>query len=502
MVNDGKIAEARDLWFDRKIVAIAIFLVCVVLHFLALMWMGVDLMLALLGPCAIVGVFIPVGMVYYGDRLVASAPQGEHTRPNTKGESVRCKAICFLFWYGAAYFIGLVVVGFIFIVIIYITLAVTHVDIGVWLVLWFLVTQLWAVVLALFTAEWTAQQESRVAAHVAPKPAADQARPTPRQLNKRFASWVEYSSESAHAVLFSSLGVWLSPHFPTMLIFLSLTLMVGVLAQLLHPIFSLAYCAVQLIFAFAVLGAGLLLFAGRRFAARMLLFAAFVALAAASTGEAVVLLARGRSGYLVADTLTTFLVCVVCGTVMCLFPRWHSWRFGMASFVSCYYAKALIWGLLLAKRQTVVLQLAFGVPCNVSALTVACVVLVELKYRATLKHAHEMTRGDASSYDEIWKTFVADESKIKALLGLVDAYKAAMAGAEKRSKRQAAASVGALFDEAYVLQPLVVAKAEAISGEAGVVYGSTKTVARAFQMPRTVNGTGHTGPSEFCATSI
>ena len=30
-------------------------------------------------------------------------------------------------------------------------------------------------------------------------------------------------------------------------------------------------------------------------------------------------------------------------------------------------------------------------------------------------------------------------------------------------------------------QPLVVAKAEAISGEAGVAYGSTKTVARAFQ---------------------
>ena len=59
---------------------------------------------------------------------------------------------------------------------------------------------------------------------------------------------------------------------------------------------------------------------------------------------------------------------------------------------------------------------------------------------------------------------------------LVDAYKAAMAGAEKRSKRQAAASVGDLFDEAYALQPLVLAKAEAIGGDAGVAYGSTKTV--------------------------
>ena len=48
-------------------------------------------------------------------------------------------------------------------------------------------------------------------------------------------------------------------------------------------------------------------------------------------------------------------------------------------------------------------------------------MLVEIKYRATLKRAHEMARGDASSYDEIWKTFVADEIKIKALSSLVDA---------------------------------------------------------------------------------
>jgi hypothetical protein len=479
LVNDGKIAEARDLWFDRKMVAIAIFLVCVVLHFLALMWMGVDLMLALLGPCAIVGVFIPVGMVYYGDRLVASAPQGEPTRPNTKKENIRSKAICFLFWYGAAYFIGLVVVGFLFIVIMYIALAATHVDIGVWLVLWFLVTQAWAVALAWFTAEWTAQQQSRVAGPVAPKPAADQARPTPGQLNKRFASWVEYSSESAHAVLFSSLGMWLSPHFPTILIFLSLQMMVGVIGLL--SFYSLAYCAVQVMFAFAFLGTGLLLFAGRRFAARMCLFAGCVALAAASTGEAAVLLARGRSGYLVADMLATMLVCAACGTILCVFPRWYSWRFGVVSFLSCYYVKTLIWGLFYAKRQTDVLYVFFFSMCNITSLAVACIVLVELKYRATLKHAHEMTRGDASSYDEIWKTFVADESKIKALLGLVEAYKAAMAGAEKRNKRQAAASVGDLFEEAYALQSLVIAKAEAISGDAGVAYGSTKTVARAFQ---------------------
>jgi hypothetical protein len=403
------------------------------------------------------------------------------SRQDTKDHAFRCKAICFLFWFGFAYFIGLMLLWVVYLIVYLVTMSVTHVDIGVWLILWFLLTQAWAVALAWLTDMWTAQRQARAAQPVAPKPAADQARPTPGQLNKRFASWVEYSSESAHAVLFSSLGLWLSPHFPTMLVFLFLFLIFGVLAQLLFPIYSLAYCAVQLIFAFAVLGTGLLLFAGRLFAARMLLFAAFVVLAAASIGEAVVLLSRGGSGYLVVDTLTTFLVCVVCGTVICLFPRWYSWRFGMGCFVSSYYARALIWGLFYAKRQIVALQHAFSAQCNISALVVACVVLVELKYRSTLRRAHEMARGDASSYDEIWKTFVADESKIKALSGLVDAYKAAMAGAEKRSKRQAAASVGLLFEEAHALQPLVVAKAEAIGGDAGVAYGSTKTVARAFQ---------------------
>ena len=60
-------------------------------------------------------------------------------------------------------------------------------------------------------------------------------------------------------------------------------------------------------------------------------------------------------------------------------------------------------------------------------------------------------------------------------------HKAAMAGAEKRSKRQAPPSVGDLYEQAYALQSLVLAKAEAIGGDAGVVYGNTKTVARAFQ---------------------
>ena len=213
---------------------------------------------------------------------------------NTKKEYIRCKAICFLSWYGFVYFIGAVILFVIFLIVYFVTMSVTHVDIGVWLVLWFLLTQAWGVALAWLTDMWTAQRQARAAQPVAPKPAADQARPTPSQLNKRFASWVEYSSESAHAVLFSSLGMWLSPHFPTILIFLSLFIMGGAIFSLLF--YSPVYCAVQLILAFVVLGTGLLLFAGRRFAARVLLFVGVIALAAASTGEAVVLLARGGRG--------------------------------------------------------------------------------------------------------------------------------------------------------------------------------------------------------------
>jgi len=194
------------------------------------------------------------------------------------------------------------------------------------------------------------------------------------------------------------------------------------------------------------------------------------------------LLGRGRSGYIVADLIIDRLMSLAWATIVCLFPRWHSFRVTLAYVLGYFYHKCLIWGLFYAKRQSVHLQNIFYSWCFLSGGAVACIVLVELKYRGTLRHAHEMARADASSYDEIWKTFVADETKLRALSGLVDAYKAAMAGAEKRSKRQAAASVGALFEDAYVLQPLVVAKAEAIGGDAGaVVYGSTKTVARAFQ---------------------
>ena len=73
------------------------------------------------------------------------------SRPDEKKEYIRCKAICFLFWYGFMYFIGAVILFVIFLIVYFVTKSVTHVDIGVWLVLWFLLTQAWGVALAWLT---------------------------------------------------------------------------------------------------------------------------------------------------------------------------------------------------------------------------------------------------------------------------------------------------------------------------------------------------------------
>ena len=356
-----------------------------------------------------------------------------------------------MFWFGFAYFVGRIILWIIFIVVNLVTMSATHVDIGVWCVLWFLVCQAWAVALAWLIDMRTAHRQSRAAEPVAPKPVAEQARPTPGQLNKRFASWVETSSESVYAVLFSSLGIWLSPHFQMVLGDVSgLAMILAILGLLFDTFFSRALWAVVLIIGFAFLAAGHLLSVGRRFAARMSLFAAILAGAAATIREGVVWLARGRSGYIAADMFICSLIVLAWAIIACLFPRWHSLRVTYALGLGIFNTNALLFGLFYAKRRTDVLGVdvlgAYLGLCLVSGLGVKDVVLAELKYRGTLRHAHEMARADASSYDEIWKTFVADESKIKALLGLVDAYKAAMAGAEKRSKRQAAASVGCLFE--------------------------------------------------------
>ena len=100
----------------------------------------VDGLGVLLGPCAFLGLVIPVCMVYYGDKLVASAPGGE--------SDVRVKGRLFMLFFGLAYSIGAVMLFVIFLIVYFVTMSVTHVDIGVWLVLWFLLTQAWGVALA------------------------------------------------------------------------------------------------------------------------------------------------------------------------------------------------------------------------------------------------------------------------------------------------------------------------------------------------------------------
>ena len=166
--------------------------------------------------------------------------------------------------------------------------------------------------------------------------------------------------------------------------------------------------------------------------------------------------------------ITTVLFCVAFGTSVCLFPRWHSWRSGVVCFLSYYYARVLVWGLFFAKRQTEVLQQVFSSQCDMAALAASCILLVEIKYRATLKHADEMSRADASSYDEIWKTFVADESKIGRYWAWSTRTKlpwpARRSGASARRRRASVVSLNRHTRSS----PWSLAKAEAISGDAGV----------------------------------
>ena len=411
------------------------------------------------------------------------------SRPDDKKKNnILCKGICFISCYFWAYCLGEFFVSLIFIIAIGVETATkSRMDVGIWCGIWFVLTQAWGVTLGVLAERVTARWHSQAAEPVAPKPAADQTRPTPKQLNRKFASWVEYDTQSTHAVLFSSLGLWLSPHMSSGLIFSSM-----------FVLWIPAVCQKIICLAFGLLGlgtlsTGLLLFHGRKFAARILFAFVCGCILLACVAQATVMLKRGASGYLIAPMFSSGVCLGVGWGFVCLFPRFHSFRIFTASFVLNWYVGALFSGLYFAKRypgtcpdgkcssETEARQAAFTFYCRMAAFQVSICLLFELKYRATLRRAHEMTRADASSYDEVWKTFVADESKLKALSGLADAYKAAMAGTEKRSKRQAAPSVGALFDEAYALQPLVVAKAEAISGDAGVAYGSTKTVARAFQ---------------------
>ena len=127
----------------------------------------------------------------------------------------------------------------------------------------FVLTQAWGVTLGVLAERVTARWHLQAADPVAPKPA-NQTRPTPKQLNRKFASWVEYDTQSAHAVLFSSLGLWLSPHMSSGLIFSSM-----------FVLWIPAVCQKMICLALGLLGlgnlsTGLLLLRGQKFAARIL----------------------------------------------------------------------------------------------------------------------------------------------------------------------------------------------------------------------------------------
>ena len=106
-------------------------------------------------------------------------------------------------------------------------------------------------------------------------------------------------------------------------------------------------------------------------------------------------------------------------------------------------------------------------------------LVVEYKYRETLKRARALAGDDARLYDDIWATLRTQHQIDGAVGGLVEAYRAAMAIDEKRPKRQPAATVGKLFDEAGAIYPLISAKLSTLLG--AEVKGNVKTVGRAFQ---------------------
>ena len=125
--KDGKMAEARDLWETSSNARFAIAFVCLVMHFLALMWMSLDLMLLLLVLCLFLfGDFLKI-MGCYVERLVPPAPGGE--------SDVRGKLGLFLAFLGLVYLIGEVILFVIFLIVYLVTMSLTRVDIGVWLVL-------------------------------------------------------------------------------------------------------------------------------------------------------------------------------------------------------------------------------------------------------------------------------------------------------------------------------------------------------------------------------
>ncbi len=168
------------------------------------------------------------------------------SRPDEKKKNnILCKGICFISCYFWVYFLGEFIIYIFFTIAIGVETATkSRMDVGIWCGIWFVLTQAWGVTLGVLAERVTARWHLQAAEPVAPKPA-KQARPTPKQLNRKFASWVEYDSQSAHAVMYSSLGLWLSPHLPSGLVFSSLIM-----------VWIPAICQTMLCLALGLLGLG------------------------------------------------------------------------------------------------------------------------------------------------------------------------------------------------------------------------------------------------------
>ena len=83
LIADGKQPEAKELWGKRKKIAWGIFWFCVVMHYLAIIWMGQTMVwIFITTPCVVLGCFIPLACCKHGDTLV-SLPQGREIEAPT-----------------------------------------------------------------------------------------------------------------------------------------------------------------------------------------------------------------------------------------------------------------------------------------------------------------------------------------------------------------------------------------------------------------------------------
>ena len=105
-------------------------------------------------------------------------------------------------------------------------------------VAWVLLTQVWSLATGVAINALT-RRRRRGSAAVLPKTVA--ARVGGAALDRAFWNWIEYDEESVYAVLHSSIGVWLSPHYPVLGI--AMCLLNIVTLPFFAQFFSAFYCA-------------------------------------------------------------------------------------------------------------------------------------------------------------------------------------------------------------------------------------------------------------------